>query len=312
MKKIYVLMFFAFIALSACDKEKNMVAPNFEVTTTKSTYKVGETVVFNLSGNPDIISFYSGEVSSDYNFKGKDRVFDATTALSFQLAKYAGNNPNCAALKYSTDFNGTYDIASIRKATWTDISDRFYISSIESDVPVFKYSGEKDISDIFPDTSTPVYLAWFFTTNQNSNRTRVQMQNFQIRGLVAADDDLSNVKYGFVDCAFKMVQGEGFLTQSSATQYPRVTSTYVYWDGVYANTSFKEGWAITAPLYSAGKLNVGPAVPLGIKAVSDPQLTTYSYIFKEPGTYKVVFVAANSNIYDRKEVVREMEIVIAP
>lgn len=60
-----------------------------------------------------------------------------------------GNNPDCAKLMYSTNFNGTYDIASIRQASWTDISDRFHLASTLGTSAVYENSGELDISDLF-------------------------------------------------------------------------------------------------------------------------------------------------------------------
>lgn len=312
MKQLFQILFLGIIVFSSCKKEQEVLNPDFQVSSTSLTYKVGDTVVFNLSGDPDIISFYSGERASDYDFLNKDLVYPATTALSFRSTKYAGNNLDCARLKYSTDFNGTYDIASIRQASWTDISDRFHIPTAIGVNPVYEYSEEKDISDLFSSADQPIYFAWFFTTKENSSRTRVQVERFEVRGVVTDEEDLSGVKYDFINCAFKMVQGEGFLTQSSPTQYPRITSTYIYWDGVFANTSFKEGWAVSAPLYSAEKINLGPAVPVGIKGGSDAALSSYRYAYRKPGTYKVVFVATNANIYDKKQVVRELEITIEP
>ncbi|MFA4868623.1 MAG: DUF5017 domain-containing protein [Pedobacter sp.] len=312
MKKIYQILILGIIGFSACKKEQEVSNPDFQVSSKKLTYKAGDTVVFNLSGDPDILSFYSGERTSDYDFLKEDLVFSATTALSFRTTKYAGNNPDCATLKYSTDFNGTYDIASIRQANWIDISDRFHLASTLGTSAVYENSGEQDISDLFPAADKPIHFAWFFTTKQNSSRTRYQVERFEIRGLVENEEDLSGVKYNFVNCAFKMVEGEGFLIQNSTAQYPRVTSTYIYWDGVFANTSFKEGWAVSAPIYSAEKINLGPAIATGIKGVSDIPLTSYSYAYKKPGKYKVVFVAANANIYERKEVVKELEITIEP
>lgn len=300
------------LLLGACKKETKVDAPNFDVVVPKLTHKVGEEVDFNITGNPNTITFYSGERGNGYDFKDKERVYQTSTSLSFIAAKYAGNNTNCATLKYSTNFNGTYDIASVRQATWTDISSRFNIPNINGSSAIFEPSGNSDISSLFPDANTPIYFAWFFTTQANSNRTRFQVQNFQLTGIVENEPDLNTVKYDFASCNFKMIKGEGFLTQDDASTTPRVTATAIIWDGVYATTSFKEGWAVTDPMYKVTEVKLPPDRGVAIKSTLEGALTNYSYKFSKPGTYTVTFVAANTNVYDTKETVKQIQITIEP
>lgn len=296
----------------SCKKETEIKTPRFEVTTQSKTYKAGDLVKFDIESDAEIITFYSGVRGNEYAFKDQERVYPTTTSLSFLSAMYAGNNNGCAALKYSTDFNGNYDPASIREATWHDISDRFFIPGIDGNLARFQESGEKDISDLFPDVNTPIYFAWFFTTQANSNRTRFQVQNFQLKGVVATAPDLTAVKYDFASCGFKMVKGEGFLVQDDASTTPRVTSTAIIWDGVYATTSFKEGWAISSPLYAVTEVNLGSDHGIAIKSSFDIPITYHYFRYDTPGTYTVTFVAANKNIYNAKEVVKQIKLNIEP
>jgi len=312
MKFCYYVTTACFLLFVSCKKEIEVKNPSFEVHTSSNTLKVGDVITFNIESNADIITFYSGLRGDDYDFKDTERVYPATTSLSFISAMYAGNNSNCAALKYSTDFNGNYDPASIRQATWTDITDRFHIPGINGSSAVFENSGEKDISDLFPDINTPIYFAWFFTTQANSNRTRFQVQAFQLKGVVANEPDLTSVNYDFASCGFKMVKGEGFLIQDDATTTPRVTASAIIWDGVYATTSFKEGWAVSNPLYAATEVNLGRDYGTAIKSVLDVPLTEHQFKYEVPGTYTVTFVAANKNVYDAKEVVKQIKLNIEP
>jgi len=65
MKKIVYLLLLLLCATAACNKKK--VYPlGFDVTTAKASYAVGDTVNFVFSGNPDLITFYSGEQGSRY------------------------------------------------------------------------------------------------------------------------------------------------------------------------------------------------------------------------------------------------------
>jgi hypothetical protein len=312
MKRIFFIIVATLPLLIACTKDKIVEDPEFEVSLPATTFKVGEPVTFSFKGAPEVITFYSGEKGADYEFKNAERIYDATTSLSFHSAKYAGNNDNLVALKYSTNFNGVYEPDAIRQATWVDITNRFHIPPINGTSAVMEFSNEKDISDIFPNAETPVYFGWFFTTAENSNRTRFQIINFEVKGVVSADTSLSGVKYNQASAGFQMVKGEGFQIQDHATTTPRVTSTAIIWDGVFANTSFKEGWAVSLPIYPASKINLGRDYGVGIKSVLDSPLKEYSTTYQSPGTYKAVFIASNVSIYGRKDIMKEVELTIVP
>ena len=119
----------ALFASAGCSKEDSVDMPSFEVTLPGSVFKVGEPVAFSLSGNPDIISFYSGEAGNAYEYKDKDRITPAEMTLSFTTLASSGTagypNPAMAPISYSTDFDGDYTEEGVRRATWTDISDNF-------------------------------------------------------------------------------------------------------------------------------------------------------------------------------------------
>lgn len=309
MKKRYLILNICVVSLFfCCAKEYEIKEPTLKITVDKNNFKVGDTVRFNFDGEADFISFYSGETSSDYKFHDQERVYKSNTVLTFRSAKYAGNNADCCALKYSTDFNGTYDRASIRAATWTDITSRFFIPGIVGTSATFSNSGESEISDLFPADGKPVYFGWFFKTNANSSRTQFQVAEFKIQGVVTEDPSLSGTKYDFVDFNYKMVLGEGFdgLTAS----LPNINATRILWTGVFTNDTFKEGWAVSAAINNAGEVNLGLDKPLPIKIVSDPESSSYQYIYKAPGEYMATFVVANSSVYGRKETVKQIKITV--
>lgn len=298
--------------LGGCEKETSVDTPVFDVAVSESTIQAGDSVVFSLTGNPDIMTFYSGETGADYAFKDTERIYDATTSLAFQSAKYAGDNDDCAALKYSVDFSGVYEPEAIRQATWVDITDRFHIPDINGTSPVMEASGEKDITDLFPDADTPIYFGWFFTTNEDSERTRFQIRDFEVIGVVEENPELSAAKYDLVSSGFTMVKGEGFQIQDHATTTPRVTATAIIWDGVFRTTSFKEGWAVSLPIYRASEINLGSDYGTPIKALIDPPLTAHSFTYETPGAYTATFVATNASIYGEKEVIKQVNITVEP
>lgn len=68
-----ILFFISILAVSAiavsCKKELSPEPLSFNVTTAGNVYHAGDTVVFNFSGEPDIITFYSGEPGADYELR---------------------------------------------------------------------------------------------------------------------------------------------------------------------------------------------------------------------------------------------------
>lgn len=71
MKRI-LLFPILFLLLSACNK-KEVVAPDFNVAVAqgKTTFKVDEQIDFTFSGNPNYITFYSGEAGKMYEFRDR-------------------------------------------------------------------------------------------------------------------------------------------------------------------------------------------------------------------------------------------------
>lgn len=155
---ICMLLFF----MAACSTELTVEMPEFEVTAVSATVKAGTPVQFNFSGTHDNISFYSGELRKDYNFK-EGRVIsvaDSGAYVSFTSSVTGGTQQNQLTVLYSTDFNGNYDdLSKIKAATWTDVSSAFKLGTGTS----FLASGSVDISSWLV-KDKPIYFAFKYTT----------------------------------------------------------------------------------------------------------------------------------------------------
>lgn len=70
-KKIFLLPIL-FLVITACNK-KNVVEPGFSVITDPAvtTLKANVPVTFLFTGNPDYITFYSGETGHEYQYKDR-------------------------------------------------------------------------------------------------------------------------------------------------------------------------------------------------------------------------------------------------
>lgn len=73
------------------------------------------------------------------------------------------------------------------------------------------------------------------------------------------------------------------------------------------------GWAISDPfVVEPSWRDFGPDKAVPIKALAEADKIFHQHVFSKPGTYKVTFVAANVNLNNRKEIVRQLEIVVLP
>lgn len=320
MKKLIYIMPVLFSLFVSCQPEK-IDLPELEVSTDFTTYHVGDTVTFYLNGNPDIISFYSGEPGNAYEYANQDRIVESTTTVSFQTQNrsqtYTGTDAGSAfcqdnqlKVKISTDYNGQLNAESVKSATWTDITDKFNLGPLScSSSSSYIAAGTVELTQYLTDEQ-PFYFAFEYINRPNKDFGNSNIWRFSNFAITAVSDA------GSVNVA----------TQSSALWSPvfvgtnwdpargfSSTSTVVTMRGDAAYRDIEqELWCISAPLKVDKVINVGEDISVPIKTVSEIPLTSYNYTFKKPGIYTVTFLAINSNIYDRKEIIRQVQITVEP
>src|SRR5690606_26295160 len=117
MKLKYLSLVICAFALTSCTKVE-VVAPNFDVVPSVFEVTEDEEVTFTFSGDPDQISFYSGEILKDYAFKDGRIIESNGLFASFKSHAAYGTHPDLLSVWVSTDFNGNYTIEDIAAATW--------------------------------------------------------------------------------------------------------------------------------------------------------------------------------------------------
>lgn len=313
MKKIASIILITLIALfvAGCDKSMLTVEPDFEVTNYSvtdgldSVGNVVKNVSFNLSGNADLISFYSGELFRDYAFKdGRVLTYNAFK-LSFSTTVQFGTQRNQLSVIASTDFNGNYTPEGINAATWTDLTSRFALAStVGSTTPTV--SGVVDITDIKVE-GKPLYIAFKYVTlpqAANGTQNTWRVRDFNLLG----DSNIGNVNVAQQTTAGWVLVNEGDVIDPNRAQIE--TGTIVNLRGNNVNTNIKTTtWAVTKA-FSVSKDNLGPDRPINIKSYIDPHLDKYTYSYKQPGEYTVAFLAQNSTAQEQNKIVKTLKITI--
>jgi hypothetical protein len=297
MKSNIYLLLLAVLALSSC-KKMTTVEPEFDVITAKTTFKVGEPVVFNFTGNPDLLSVYRGIPGENYDFRQRVTA-DGTPQLNFTSYLLVPGQANSLRLMASGNFNGTYTPAGVAAATWTDITSRATLSTGADNTA----SGNIDLSD-FKNTK-PIYFAFKY---QAVNSPTLKQPNWAIRtfnvnnvltdGRTAAISTIAQTGWVAVD-----VKNPSVVWGVPATGQVTISGT-----ATDATPDDNEDWIITRPYdLTATSADVG----LGLKNATTT-LNSYSYTYTAAGTYTVTFIAANSTLDEQKTIVKQLKITIEP
>ena len=292
MKNIYWL-FISIIFLPAC--KKDAVDFHFDVTTNGTTFKAGQDIVFNFTGNPDNMTFYSGEPGTNYANRNRTSI-KGSPKLNFTSLIKNGVQVNALALLASTDFIGTYDSAHVVSATWTDITSRAVLSNGLDNTP----SGTIDLSDLVVE-GKPLYLAYKFIGQAGSSQRSCVIRTFNVIDYSPDDPpatltDINNAGWLGISLLGPTIKW------SIATDIVRI-------DGATGTTATANlDYVITKALYPD---KVQPDLGVALKNMSS-YLSSYSYRYAVPGTYKIAFVASNIRTNDEKTVVREMTVTVTP
>ena len=282
----------ALFAFISCNKELKIDTLDFGVTTSKTTYQVGDTVHFNFTGNPDIISFYPGTDGNDYAYKDRTMA-DGASQLQFTSYAQYGNQDSSLQLMVSNNFSGTYDSTNVVQATWSDITNRAMLSTGQDNTP----SGIVDLTD-FLTQKKPVYIAFRYTGDTGSTQKTWTIKNFTLN-LLKTNNKLIPVT-DIASAGWKQVN----ILNSAAVW--SISSTQLRIAGGNATAAENDDWVISKLLYLN---NVAPDVAIPIKNITQI-VNSYDYVFTQPGNYKVVFLAANASADKQESTTKEIDLTI--
>jgi len=255
MKKIKILMpvlFVLFLIANGCKKLDSIGSlSGFNVTANQSSYNIGDTAVFTISSNADIILFYSGQPGFNVNNRSRNLGI-GTNILKFQTGvsqssitskgvTYSQNNGDTIYLKVSTNLK-SYDSFGVANATWTDISNLAQWPTPTTNG--FVNSGSIDISQF--NNSDSVYIAFQVIGHQS---TLTAQRKWQIQGFT-----LSNM---LSDSTFTPLFAPTFTTMPKVTTDTMSYFPYVGWVEVNMHLSLHQPNPFAANYTNYNAWNVG-------------------------------------------------------
>ncbi|WP_346316202.1 DUF5017 domain-containing protein [Chitinophaga sp. YIM B06452] len=308
MKKTILILSASGLLLAACS-EKEIQAPNdFAVSVEKVTYKLSDSVQFKLSGNPDNITFYSGEPGSEYDKRDLFSSDEGTLTLQFNSQTRAGATlPRNIAVLISTDFNGEYTEQAVKAAKWTDITGRAVLpANTASNADVV--SGEINLDDLKV-KGRPMYLAFRYvsenaagTAQRYWNMGRMLLIN-KVPGNLDFEIAPSIEKGLFQVVEFQGADNKWTINTGTAASHRLIHTANAI------NTEADDDWVISRGFQvfqSFGhKKNA-----VNVKSISGGTPGTFAWRYSAPGTHKATFIALNADRDVQKEVIKEVWVTI--
>ncbi|MGV8090561.1 MAG: DUF5017 domain-containing protein [Mangrovibacterium sp.] len=305
----YIIYTCLFLLLGASCRQDFVEMDTFDVRVEKTTVNVGDTVVFEFLGNPDFITFYSGENGKKYENKDRTSV-KGKSELNFTSLFANGAQSNTLKLMVSSDFLGVESGATtsnISKANWTDISGRVAWSTGKSTA-----SGAIDLSD-FAVNEKSVYIAFKYVAESGSIQPKWTISNLTVSNVLAdATYTLANLTASTIaNYGNSSLYSPGWVAGRVTGNVGWVIGTTLVITGatsVGAATSPSEAWTFTGPI-DLNKVTVDLGTYL--KGM-DTRLDSYVYTYPAAGTYSATFVASANNVYGINEEVRIVELTVNP
>lgn len=296
-----ILLLAALITTTYSCKRDQVVRPEVNASTNKTKYSVMDSVRFTLTGDADMITFYSGEQGNEFKHLNRVELEGGDLLLNIETNVLYGIQENNLRLLLSTDFSGTYTKESVESATWTDISERLDWSAGTRLV-----SKDVSISDLLK-SGQPVYFAFKYagaksTTGSAQQRTW-RVYQFNVKNRFSETEIIPVTTRAEASWqAVNILSSNPDLGVWNLTGYADMV-TYV----PESNLNDVEKWIISKR-FDPNK--VTPDKGKAIKKYPDSPLIEYKHAFSKPGEYEVTFVFTNGNYKDIKETIKTLKVVV--
>lgn len=339
------------LLFTSCVSEfKNDVNLHVNVTTEEDvsfdgqtiTVKAGTPVNFQLSGEADFLTFFSGEAGHEYRYKDRITVDESEIASSeLQLSIFPQYGQGSVQLYVSDTFTGLYgsgstsrnlylqDSVLVESTDWQPLMEKTVFggenANITSEVTPFiinmkPYLGKRIAIAIYyegGDAYETVAQTRFTFQNMQLVNT---MNNGQQTALTASSFGFTAVNMLYFHPDFLGTDAIGTRRRTAVGNKPYGTATnntegcwnVTNWDAFFIHSTGAgrppqvHSWIVSNLLVvNACSSDSGMAVKNITESMSD-----YSYTYTEPGTYTATFYAANFNNITESNITREYTVVV--
>ncbi len=312
MKNI-IFLFSILICFSSC---KDVLDPEeiteFSVTTSKSSFKVGEEIPFQITGNPKTLNFYSGEFGNNYDSIGGRIIPPGDIEFSFNLRyNYPTRTGSEFAVLASSDFTGERtDFNAVKAATWTDITSRCVIKREDA----YINSGIVNVSDLVV-PGKPLYFAFRYIFDPSKGTSGAVMWINTVLVTSTTENGKQTISSSLISdfptYAAVSVNKNPYRSDNRSSNLVMWNNANAVVDGItYTPTTYTEEYFVSRGYPVGSSIDNGPDKPLTLKSYSDARIDAFKYAFNKPGNYKLVFEAINTSINGDKKVIKEINLTI--
>lgn len=276
------------------------------------------TVNFHFTGDPDFITFYSGETGAEYANINRTELAEneITSELSFGTFAQYGFPEGTLRVYLATSFEGISktdyikDIEAVNDYTgWIDISDQCDLptkasGTSEVTIPMNEYMGEN------------LRIAFQYLTTDNSVvQSRWEINDLKIINTLTVDNSTTTLSAGSIGFTaldmYATSSSDAYVTATDKTSgkwnlasISSLSNPQMSIHSSSAGASLNHDWLISGEF----KLNgCDPDVGTGIKTITQ-RVTSHSHTYSSPREYTVTFIATNANMDHISQVIRELKI----
>ena len=341
--KIYIMMF-SVVAFSSCNKEMTKGLEDVEVSVAPGenvavdgmvvTVNRGEPVKFDISGEPDFVTFYSGEQGHQYAFRDRyetelDDVISSTLKFNVYVGSATTNNTLDVYYAYTDEAIGQQGFPGLSKSDfyadstlvddfeyWLPMVDKTefdgskladnVVNAKKIEFDVKKFVGKNLViaiaynQDRQKNLTGTVQPKYFFDTMCIENELRSDTTTVQYAGnfVFTPLNFNHDIAYPdrYTDDVKKYLPDDMEYGTVTANVPGMWNMSSVASGGFYIHSTAKEYDWKTAWLVSdpINILACNPDKGESIKNLSQ-DITSYTHTYKKPGTYKATFVLNNVN-----------------